>query len=323
MEIVYYPDMYVRSERLLKQLLLCWGTVKTITPPSQKAYLNAYLAGETTGDRDFVIEGYKTIVDYAGEKVIDFLEIKDEERRKASENMLELLTKWNADTHFYESLKIHSISDLIGKEVEWYWFLHEKLEEPLVELMLQERLVVNWSPGEIVGLQEIGKSYMSVIAAEVQRNRNIRLITDDEFYLAAKGPAIFETEQSGEKDMGYELVSLAIPQVFVDEHVVEQLSWKDVFAIRRDLLPLSESFYAEVENYQRRINGLAAEGRSDEAFDKFCEFCERVATSFRPFAKEFGKLLRISDPQTLGMINGILLPTIKLALDSPGSWKDL
>jgi len=316
MEIVYYPDMYLRSERLLKQLLLCWGTIKTIAPPTQKAYFDAYLAGKITSDRDLSIEGYKEILDHAGEKVIDFLEIKAEERRKASENMRELLTKWNADTQFYESLKIRSISDLVGKEVEWYWFFHEKLEQPLVKLMLQEHLVVNWDKGEIVGLQEIGKSYISVIAAEVQRNRNVRLITDDEFYLAAKGPAIFESQRSGEQDEGYELVSLAIPQVFLDEHVLEQLSWKDVFAIRRDLLPLSEHFYAEVESCQRKINGLAAENRSNEAFDEFCEFCERVATSFRPLAKEVGKLLRSADPQTLGMINGILLPAIKLALNN-------
>ena len=53
--------------------------------------------------------------------------------------------------------------------------------------------------------------------------------------------------------------------------------------------------------------------KDGEAFDKLCEFCERVALSFRPFAKETGKLFRLAtDPKTVGLLNGILLPAIKL-----------
>jgi hypothetical protein len=178
--------MYLTSELLLKQLLLCWGAVKSIVPPTQKEYVDAYLAGRIPTETNLALDRYRDIYDAAGEKIIDFLVIENSERLAASDHMRELLTKWNADSHFYDSLKIRSIDDLMGKWVEWYWFLHEKLEQPLVELMLKERLVVNWAPGEIVGLQEIGKSYMSVIADELQRSRNIRLITDDEYYLAAR-----------------------------------------------------------------------------------------------------------------------------------------
>lgn len=313
MEILYYPDMYLTSEPLLKQLLLCWGTIKTIVPASQKMYFDEYLSGGISTEINFPIERYKAIYDAAGTKVVDFLEIKDAEREKASERMFELLNKWNRDSHFYDSLKIRSIDDLIGKQFEWYWFLHEKIEQPLVELMLEEQLVVNWSPGEIVGFQEIGKSYMSVIAAEIQHTRNIRLITDDEYYIAAKGPAVQEIPREPARDPAYELVSLAIPQVFIDQSVVDRLSWKQLFSIRNDLLPYAESFYSEVEQYQQRINTLAATEQADEAFAMFCQFCERVAISFRPFAKEVGKALRLVDPETLGMIGGILLPAIKLS----------
>ncbi len=321
MEIVYYPDMYLTSERLLKELLLCWGSIKTIVPPTEKAYADAYLSGEITHETHFPLEGYKAIYDLAGDRVIDFLEIRDEERTRASEQMLELLTKWNADTRFYDSLKIHSFEDLIGKHVEWYWFLHEKLEKPLIELMLEEHLVVDLAPGEIVGFQQVGKSYMSVIAAEVQNSRNIRLITDDEYYLAAKGPATLQRNQGQPTNDSYELVSLFIPQVFFDSAVLDRLSWKDILSMRQDLLPYAEAFYGEVERYQQEINALAAANRGDEAFAKFCEFCERVAASFRPFAKEVGKVLRLVEPETLGMLSGILLPFVELTGVTPNVHK--
>lgn len=321
MEIVYYPDMYISSDRLLKQLLLCWGDVKTIMPPSERGYFEAYVAGDIKHEIAPHIERYKQIYDIAGEKVVDALEIGDEERRAASEKMLDVLTSWNADTGFYNSLKINDLSDLIGKTVEWYWFLHEKLEWPLVQLMLQDRLVVDWGGGEIVGFQEVGKSYMSVIASELQRQRRVRLITDDEFYLAAKAPSLQPNANQVETDGGYQLVSLGIPQVFIEDAALDNLSWKEVFKIREDLLPFAEVYYSDIEAYQAEINSLAANNKDDEAFDKFCEFCGRVASSFRPFSKEMGKAVRLLSRDNLTLTTGIVLPTVKLMVDNPAVGK--
>lgn len=317
MDIVYYPDMYIRSDRLLKQLLLCWSDVKTIMPPSEKTYFETYIAGGIKHETAPHIERYKAIYDVAGDRVIDSLEIGDAERLAASERMLGLLTQWNADTGFYDSLRINDLSDMVGKKFEWYWFLHEKLELPLVQLMLQEKLVVDWGDGEIVGFQEVGKSYMSVIASELQRQRNVRLITDDEFYLAAKAPSLLENSGDERDDRGYQLVSLAIPRVFFDNAALDAMPWKQVFAVRNDLIPFAEAYYGEIERYQSEIYSLAAGNRDDEAFEKFCEFCQRVAASFRPFAKEMGKAVRLLTKDNLGLMTGILLPTIKLATGSP------
>ena len=316
MEVVYYPGMYVRSERLLKQILLLWGTVKTIVPPSQKRYLDAYFKRELK-ETNYALERYREIYDIAGDEALTFLMIDDGERKRASEQMLDLLTTWNADTAFYDSLKIRSVSDFVGKEVEWYWFLHEKIEWPLVELMLQEQLVMNWAPGEIVGFQEIGKAYMSVIAGELQSTRRLRLLTDDEFYSAARSPVWLKRSADEGEDSGYTLASMAIPQVFFDCAVLDSLTWKQVFKIRKDLLPFSARFYGEVESYQQQIDSFAAQGQADAAFDKFCEFCERVAISFRPFAKEAGKLLRLSSPENFAFLNGIVLPAVKLFSGNP------
>jgi len=313
MELIYYPDMYIASEDLLKGLVLCWGKVSTIVPPSQMSYVKDYLSGQIRSETHYPLETYKKIYDVFGDAVIDFTVISDDERTRASEKMFDLLTMWNADTRFYDSLKITSLDDLIGKTVEWYWFLHEKLERNLVELLQQERLVVNWAPGEIVGYQEVGKSYMSVIADEVKLTRHARLITDDPFFMAAKSGMSLKKNEAQSTDQGYQLVSLAIPQVFLHKALLKKLSWKDIRDTRKDLLPLSEKYYSDVETYQESINSLAVAGKDDEAFDKFCEFCERVALSFRPFAKETGKLFRlVSNPQTVGLVNGILLPTVKL-----------
>ena len=69
---------------------------------------------------------------------------------------------------------------------------------------------------------------------------------------------------------------------------------------------------------QNKINELTQQGHDDEAFNEFCEFCERVANSFRPFSKETGKLLRIStQSEAIGLLNGIILPTIKLINPDP------
>ena len=313
MELVYYPDMYITSDELLKGLVLTWGKVSTIVPPSQKQYIDAYLAGEVRSETHYALETYKEIYDTLGNSVLDFTVISDDERIHASERMFDLLTTWNKDTRFYDSLKINSLSDITGKTIEWYWFLHEKLEVDLVELLLQEKLVVNWSPGEIMGYQEVGKSYMSVIADEVKATRKARLITDDQFFMAAKAGTTVSRNEAQTTEQGYQLVSLAIPQVFLDKATLNRVSWTDIRKIRQDLLPLSEKYYSEIETYQESINGLVVAGKDSEAFDKFCEFCERVALSFKPFAKETGKLFRLaSDPQTVGLVNGILLPTIKL-----------
>ncbi len=318
MKIIYYPHMFLDDEILLKQLLLSWGNVETIVPSSQKEYIDAYLAGEITHETHITLELYKRIYDIAGAPIIDFLVIDDEERIHASEQMFELITKWNKDTGFYDSLRINSTEDITGETLEWYWFLHDKLERDLVELMLEEQLVVNLGPGEIVGHQEVGKAYMSIIADEIKKRRCARLVTDDEFLLAAKaGLDQYRVPDEREQDH-YQLVSLAIPQVFLGEKVLRGLTWKDVVRMRQDLLPLAEAYYTEVEEYQNAINQLAGQGNDGAAFDKFCEFCERVARSFRPFAKETGKVFRLANKcDGIGLLNGIVLPTIKLLKPDP------
>ena len=318
MEIVYYPNMFMDSDHLLKSLLLTWGKVKTIVPPSQKEYIDAYLAGDIKNETHYPLETYKQIYDAAGTDILDFMVISDDERLRASEKMFDLIVNWNKDTGFYDDLKINSLDDLMGKTVEWYWFLHEKLEEELVGLMLEEQLVVNWALGEIVGYQEVGKSYMSIIAEEIKSSRKTRLITDDEFFVASKsGLNLDRLSEKTDKNQ-YVLISVAIPKVFIDEKTTAMLTWKEITKIRKELLPYAEPFYKEVEEYQHKINSLTQQGQDDEAFNTFCEFCERVAKSFRPFSKETGKILRVvTQSDAIGLLNGIVFPTLKLLHPDP------
>lgn len=315
MNIVYYPDMYI-PEETLKTLLLFWGNVSSIVPPSVMEYNEAYLNGEIKHEINYPLETYKRILDRGGERIVDFLVISDSERTSASEKMFDLITKWNKDAGFYNSLKIYSVDNLVGKWVEWYWFLHEKLEQPLVELMLEERLVVNWAPGEIVGYQEVGKSYMSIIADEIRRNRNIRMVTDDEFSIAAKsGVNLTRLASEREAEDSYQFVSMAIPQVFIPSRVIKALSWNTIIKIRNDLLPYAENYYAELEQYQQLINSLQLQEKDTEALEKFCELCERVSISFKPFSLEVSKILRlIRSAETISFITGIVLPTVKLLI---------
>ena len=120
MELIYYPDMYITSEELLKGLILCWGQVSTIIPPSQMDYVSAYLSGQIRSETHYPLEKYKKIYDVLGSAVVDFTVISDNERIRAYEKMFDLLTIWNGDTRFYDSLKITSLDDQIGKTVEWY-----------------------------------------------------------------------------------------------------------------------------------------------------------------------------------------------------------
>ena len=228
--------------------------------------------------------------------------------------MFDTITEWNKDSNFYDSLRINSIDDLLGKTVEWYWFLHEKLEQSLVELLLEEKLVVNWSPGEIICYQEVGKAYMSIISNEIKNNRSVRMLTNDEFSVASKsGVNLIKTSYSQNIEEGYQLVTLAIPEIFVKPNAIKKLTWKDIKAIRKDLLPLSNQYYSEIEKYQDEMNQLYKDGKRDEAFNKFCEFCEKVALSFRPYAKEASKIIKkISSQRLLTYATGIMLPTIRL-----------
>jgi len=112
MDIVYYPNLFITSDTLLKGLLLTWGQVRTIIPPSQKEYVDDYLAGRIKNWVHLPLERYKEVCDAAGEAVVDFLVIDDAERKVASEQMFDLLVNWNKDTHFYDSLKIRGLDDL-------------------------------------------------------------------------------------------------------------------------------------------------------------------------------------------------------------------
>lgn len=322
MEIVYYPNMFVDSEEKLKSLILFWSGVKTIIPPSQMDYINAYLAGNIKDEVHYPLEKYKEILDLAGKPIIDFLVITNEERKQASDIMLDLICNWNNDTGFYNSLKIGSIDDLFGEWITWYWFLNEKLERPLVELLLEEQLVVELGPDEIVGHQEVGKSYMSIIADVIKKKRGVRLITDDEFSFAAKSGIDLNPLSLEKVEETYQLVSMAIPQIFIKPEIIKKLTWKKIIKIRKDLLPLAKQFYEEVENYTYTINSLAASRDDEMAFEKFCEFCERIAFSFKPFSKETGKILRLAtNIEVLGFINGIILPTTKLLIPHTGLGK--
>ena len=229
MEVVYYPDLYVYSQETLKSLLLCWSNIRTIIPRSHMNYIKSYLDGRVKNHINYPLEEYKKVLNLAGEPIIDFLIIRDSERKRASEKMLDLICHWNKDTSFYDSLKINSLNDLENKWVTWYWFLNEKLERPLVELLLEERLVVNLAPGEVVGYEEVGKSYMSIIAEEIKGSRNIRLITDDEFPVAAKsGLDLVYLPTEEQREGTYQVVSMAIPQVFIKPSLLKSLSWKKV-----------------------------------------------------------------------------------------------
>lgn len=316
MEVIYYPDLYVYSQETLKSLLLCWGNIRTIVPRSHMNYIKSYLDGSVKKHINYPLEEYKKVLHLAGEPIIDFLIIRDSERKRASEKMFDLICHWNKNTSFYDSLKINSIDDLVNKWVTWYWFLNEKLEQPLVELLLEEKLVVNLAPGEITGYEEVGKSYMSIIAEEIKRRRNIRLITDDEFPVAAKsGLDLVYLPSEKQREDAYQLVSVAIPQVFIRPSILKSLSWEQVLEIRKDLLPFAESYHRELEEYQLSINSLQKEGKDEEAFDKFREFCERVTISFKPFSIETSRILRLTkNAEAIAFITGITLPAMKLVI---------
>lgn len=314
MEIVYYPDLFLSDENLIKTLALFWESAKTIIPPSQKKAIDNFIAGKNHNLTFYPAELYDKVNSELESTVLDFIVIKDSERRNAADKMFDVLTNWNNDTKFYDSLKINSINDLIGQTIEWYWFLHEKVEQSLIELMLEEKIIVNWAPGEMVCFPEVGKAYMSIISNEIKNDRNIRLITNDEYSLSSKsGVNLKKVNYNQNIEEGYQLISLAIPEIFINQNSIKKLPWKDIKSIRKDLLPLSGKYYSEIETYQTEINKLYRQGKSDEAFNKFCEFCERVAISFQPFAKEVNSILRkLSSQRCLSFTTGLLLPTVKL-----------
>lgn len=317
MDILYYPNLYVSDEPTLKALLLFWGDVGTIVPPSIKNWIDSYLAGR--GDaHDPSLELVKKVNDIAGRSAVDFVVISDEERHQSTRKMMRLLDEWGADSHFFDQYRIHSIDDLRGKMIEYYWFLHEKLEQPLVQRLAHENLAVNWAPGGMASFKEIGHTYMSILGEEIRRRRNLPLVTDQELFVI---PRLYSnyTRTTVPDEVhydGYQLVGLAVPDVFLGKRDLGRLSFKQILQIRNDVLPLAEAYHSEIASYQERINSLAQSGRSKEAFDLFLELCGRVAISFRPFAREYSKILRfISESKNITLLTGIALPSIKLLLE--------
>ena len=323
MEIIYYPSEYVSSEETLKSLLLCWGKVTTVVPPREMDYIKRYLQGEIKNEIHYPLEMYKKVLDMAGEPVVDFMVVNDKERRIACEKMFDVVINWNKDTRFFDSLRINSLEDLMGKWIHWHWFLHEELEWPLVQLLLEERLLVNWAPStmpvEIVGQPEVGNTYSSIIAEVIKEERGIRLLTDDEFAVAAKSSVGLGVAKSGAKhEAGYQVVSMAIPQVFLSNRTLKMLSWPKILKIRTQLAPYAENYHLELERYQKSINSLLSQGKDEQAFSSFCEFCEHSAQSFKPFAKEISAILKLTKiTKKVAFITDVVLPTAKLAIPDP------
>ncbi len=317
MDILYYPNLYVSDEHTLKSLLLFWGDVRTIVPPSTKHWIESYLNGRTNA-HDPSLELVKKVNDIAGRSAVDFVVISDEERHRSTQKMMRLLDQWGADSHFFDQYRINSIDDLIGKTIEYYWFLHEKLEQPLVQRLASENLAVNVAPGEMVSFKEIGHTYMSILGEEIRTGRNLPLVTDQELLVIPRMYSQYTRAALPNQVHydGYQLVGLAVPDVFLGKKELGKLSFKRILEIRNDVLPLAEAYHSEISSYQGRINALANAAQEKEAFDLFLELCNRIAHSFHPFAKEYGKILRFfSRSQNITLLTGIALPTIKLLLE--------
>lgn len=286
-------------------------------PQSQAEYSNDYLNGIR---KDHIcwpfLEEYITVLDLAGEKILDFVIISNEEKINASNKMFDLIYKWNKDTAFYNSLRINSYDDLYGIDFDnIFGLLNDKTEDSLRTLLIEEKLAVQFSSHELVCLQEVGKAYMSVIAEEIKNRRNLRIVTDDEFYLASKSGMDQVKSSSGDD---YQLISMVIPQIYLDPKIINNLTFEQIIRIRKDIKPLASNYYKDLEDYQTRINQLVINKNDQGALDLYCEFCERVCVSFLTFSKEVSKILRIANyPAILGFINGIVLPSIKILNSDP------
>jgi hypothetical protein len=256
----------------------------------------------------------KQINDIAGEPVLDFIVISDRERRNASRNMLYLLASWAKDTDFFQRYRINSQADSIDKEFEYYWFLYEKIERDLADKLKQEKLGVQIG-GDFITFKEIGHTYMALLANEMREQRDLPLVTNDELSIIPKlnsGLSISD----GHYD-GFQLVSLAVPEVYLKPLDLKRLSFSEILSIRKDTLPLANAYHNEIASYQKRINTLSIQGNEEEAFKLFQELCSRVALSFKPFAKECTKIFEVlSDSTKLTLATGIALPAIGLLTEN-------
>jgi len=402
MNIIYYPEMLVPSEEVLKSILLSWGSLRTLVPPSQDNLVSKYLDNneeksvdefitddiiskefkaktwnkkvsipapffesgdslKTSYDSDKLytfpiekkhphgpssyhtihissnfekrLELHRKIRDLAGEPIIDSILIGKKERENASESMLNILSEWEKDTHFFNDLKlkntgytgdntiIRRIFDNIpfsSKHTEdCDWLYHDKIGGVLANLLREEGLLKS-SGDRLYGRPEIVNMYMSVLAEEVKNIHGGRLITNNEYCVAAKSGINNERKKEANNEEEFQLVSLAIPDVFIDKKVLKSLSWERIIKIRKDLLPLAEAYYREVEDYQERINSLSMSGKGDEACEVFCDFGARVAASFLPFAKEVTKIISLcTDVEAVGFLNGVILPAARLLNPDP------
>lgn len=314
MEILYYPSMYVESELTLKQLLLMWGKVSTIVPLSEKTAIDAYYHGTLALDEPHALDVYKSVNDLFGSSVVDFAVINDKERELTSLEMFEIIAHWNKDTGFYDSLKLPK--HFFIKPRDLGVLISDKLDMPLLQLLVEEQLVRVTQERDLLGRQQIVNSYIAIMAEVMKESRGLRLVTNDQYVIAAKSGVSLKKASLTEEN--YELVSLAIPQVFLEKKFLDRLTWKDIAKIREDLLPLSQGFYQEVEDYQSRINNLTSNGDDNAAFDLFAEFCERVVVSFRALSLERDKLRKfVGNADTVGMVSGFLFPSIKLIHPDP------
>ena len=77
MEIVYYPDLYLTDENLIKTISLFWGSIKTIIPPREKSSIDRFLAGKIPNQTFYPAELYQKVNNELEENILDFIVIQD------------------------------------------------------------------------------------------------------------------------------------------------------------------------------------------------------------------------------------------------------
>ncbi len=313
MNIVYYPDIIVSSEATLKTLLLFWYKVNTIVPLSEKFRIDAYFEKNTPDWQDPFLERYKAVLNAAGEPILDFITITEKDKEHAGNAMFDLVSEWNKDSKFYNLLKVYGDSRYHNSQLETFSVFEDKLESHLRELLLSENLLIR-NNRQLMGVPQISKSYMSLLAREIKKNHNVGIITDDEFCLALKTNAgLVPIKTENDLVNGYQVVAIDVPQIFISPKTIKDLSWKQIIRIRKDLLPFSQQYYTEIEKYQNSINMLQKQHKVQESIELLREFGERLATSFKPFSKEISSILGITNViKSTGLITDIVIPTMML-----------
>lgn len=291
MRLMYYPYLYIRSEDLLKALLLFHEEVKTISAARVPVEENEEAYGL-----------YSRVWDQAGARLVDFYEVTERQKALAATQMVAFLDgggwahflgepeqpgRWEDAhggvprpplwTHRYRLTQLR-------QGVRYMPIYVDKMQDQLVERMVRDRWARRITDEQLLCTEEIGHIYMSLLAGEISPPPGTEIVTDNP-YASLLGNSRGTQPEHDIPNVDY-LAAFEVPMLMARRSEIPRLTWPEVLDIRQHLQEPLQNYYGVLGRHKAEITYLASTGQRVAAWERYSELHEACEVALQPVLRD-------------------------------------